>query len=214
VAETDAAKMATGRVIFRSSPPRHVTAIANGAAITSPSHGRKEIQGVVEKDDDERHHSQDQGGNRQDQGGNRHGQARNGGQKSLRRAPVPAFSELGPSALSALHGQVDGLRSSERDDHVGRPRDQDPLSGSEAIGDALRAQTSLLDGPISELHCDVVIGHAVEPERLHHHDHGLLLTQHPCQLISRLPGSSTRPSQLGPGDQPRRRFQPAMPAAG
>jgi hypothetical protein len=37
VAETDAAKTAAGRVIFRSSPPLHVAAIANGAAITSPA---------------------------------------------------------------------------------------------------------------------------------------------------------------------------------
>jgi hypothetical protein len=45
VAEIDAAKTAAGRVIFRSSPPLHVAAIANGAAITSPARAARRSRG-------------------------------------------------------------------------------------------------------------------------------------------------------------------------
>ncbi len=55
-------------------------------------------------------------------------------------------------------GRDDGLGPAERDKHVGRPGGQDSLPRLEAVGDALRAQASLLDGPIGELHGDVVVG--------------------------------------------------------
>src|SRR5439155_16128504 len=58
---------------------------------------------------------------------------------------------------------------------VGHPRRQNPLSRLEVVGDALRAQASLLDGPIGEPYGHVAVGHAVEPERLHLQYHRLLL---------------------------------------
>lgn len=107
--------------------------------------------------------------------------------------PLNRTSNSRAGSAVGLEGQVDGLRPSDRDDHVGRPRSQHALSRSETVRDALRPQTSLLHGPIRELHSDVVIGHAVKTEGLHPHDHGLLLTQHRCQLIPRLPGQRDDP---------------------
>ena len=66
-----------------------------------------------------------------------------------------------------LRGRQDGLWPAKRYDHRGHPRRQNPLPRLEVVGDALRAQASLLDGPIGELYGHVAVGHAVEPERLH-----------------------------------------------
>jgi hypothetical protein len=74
------------------------------------------------------------------------------------------------------------LRPAKRDDHVAHPGRQDPLPGPETIGNALRAQASLLDGSIAKLNGHVVIGHAVESEGLHLEHHGLLFAQHPVSL--------------------------------
>src|SRR5205085_3120476 len=86
-------------------------------------------------------------------------------------------------------GRLGELWPAERNDHVGHARRHNLLSRLEAVRDALRAQASLLQGPILELHSDVVVGHAVEPERLHLEDHRDLLAYHRRHPTPAAPGA-------------------------